>query len=458
MSKLTYKFLIGIITVLIVVVSVSLYLNMNFIERYFIYQEKRELNNICSQLLNYDGEDKTQLEDEIKKIEKKEDVVIASVECLDSNEQLNEQITQAFLEKGISLKKYWLWEEDQKDAIKNGQKMRLYKQEKLNYSLLANYITKNNSFIAVVKIIPSIERTLKIVNQVTVLVFGGAIVVMFLLISILVQRIISPLQKIGETAKAISMLDFKTIDLHTRDELELLANNINEMSEKLKKSHEDLKEKNRQMEELLANVSHDLKTPIALIKAYASGIKDGIDDGTFLDIIIVKNQQMEQIVEQLLNRAKIKYHEDEKKQICIDECLHKQMEVFNHQAKERNLIFNSKIEENLTCFANEEAINMIFSNLISNAVKYALGGEIEIKLYKEGTEYLFQMENLVDKNNNIDIKRIWEPFYVSDTSRNKNMSGTGLGLSIVKTTLDKYGYNYECNIKDEIISFIIHIK
>lgn len=458
MSKLAYKFLIGIISVLIIVVSISIYLNMNFIERYFIYQEKKELNRICNQILTNSGNNNKQLEKNIKKIEKKEDVVVASVESLDNNEQLNEQIRQAFLEKGISLKKYWLWEQDQIEAIETGQKMRLYKQDKLNYSLLVNYITKGNYFIAVAKIIPSIERTLNIVNQVTILVFGGAIIVMFLLISVLVQRIISPIQRIGETAKSISMLDFKTIDLHTRDELELLANHINDMSQKLKKNHEDLEEKNCQMEELLANVSHDLKTPIALIKAYANGILDGIDDGTFLNTIILKNEHMEQMVEQLLKRAKINYQNNEKKQICIDEYLYKQIEGFKHQAKVRNLVFHNKIEDNVFCNANEEAINTIFSNLISNAVKYAVGGTIEIMLCKKETSCLFEIANLVDGNNTIDLKRIWEPFYVSEKSRNKNMSGTGLGLSIVKTTLDKYEYYYDCNIKDETIKFSIHIK
>lgn len=457
MSKLTRKFLIGITTVLVVVVGISLYLNTNFIQRYFLYQEKKELSEICNQILDFKENDIRSLKNKIERIEQKKDVVIALTNSTENNEQLNEQIRQAFLEKGISLKKYWLWEEDQQKAMEQGQKMRVYHQEKLHYSILANYISKGNIFIAAVKIIPSIERTLNMINQVTILVFVGAIVVMTILILILVHKIISPLQQIGETAKAISTLDFKKIELHTGDELEQLADNINDMSQKLKESHERLEEKNRQMEELLANVSHDLKTPISLIKAYANGIQDGIDDGTFLDTIIEQNRQMEQMVIQLLDRAKMKQQKDNCIPLNLSECLRQQIKSFQIKRKERNLSFNCNIEDKLFCNGNEKVIQMIFSNLISNAVKYSKGRRIDIHLYKAETGCIFSIQNEIDLENNIDIKIIWEPFYVSEQSRNKEKSGTGLGLSIVKTICEKYGYFYECRKKDEKIQFHIYI-
>lgn len=69
------------------------------------------------------------------------------------------------------------------------------------------------------------------------------------------------------------------------------------MSDKLRESHQLLEEKNKQMKKLLANVSHELKTPIALIKAYTIALRDGMDDGTFLDTVMEQNERMESIVE-----------------------------------------------------------------------------------------------------------------------------------------------------------------
>ena len=451
MSKLTKKFMISLSIILISVVFLSLYLNMNFIQRFFLYQEKQEMNRICNQLISAKGE----LLQTIQEIEATEDVIIALTENSEDNILLNEQLKTAFLEKGVSLNKYWLWEQDQQDTLKDGRKMRIYNQNKLHYSLLVEYLSWNNHFVAVAKIIPSITRTLSLINQVTVIIFICAGFVMFFLLSILIHKIISPLKAIGAVAQSISNLKFETIEIHTNDELEILAENMNHMSMKLKEAHTALEQKNKQMKELLSNVSHDLKTPIALIKAYASGMKDGIDDGTFLDTIIIQNEYMERMVERLLNLAKIQQQEKIMESVNISQCLKKVIQEYRLQAENQQFIFDCEIKDAVIVTTNKEAVQLIFSNLISNAMKYADKEQIKIKLYQKADHSIFQIQNDVLDSSKIDVEKLWEPFYVAEKSRNKNMSGTGLGLSIVKAISDKYGFFYSCSLEQNKITFSI---
>lgn len=452
MSKLTRKFLLGVTLILFAVACLSFYLNANFVERYFLYQEKQELNRICGRLLTAEEP----FDELIRELEENEDVVIAQVPGTEDNAVLNQRIRQAFLDKGIGLKKYWLWEDDQQTAMRDGRKMRLYQQEKLRYSLLVEYVSQGDSFMAVAMMIPSVDRTLDLINRVTAVVFLGAVCLMIFFLFILVRRITVPLQKISETAKAISNLDFQTVEIHTKDELETLAGDINQMSRKLKEANASLEQKNHQMEELLSNVSHDLKTPVALIKAYAGGIQDGMDDGTFLDTIIAQNSRMELMIEQLLNLSRVQQSRVHRELVDMSEALHREMEEYRICADGRTIEIHCEVEEQITVNTVREAVRIIYENLLSNAVKYAAGGEILVRLRQlPDGRCQFQIRNPVENGREPDLNRIWQPFYVGEESRSREMSGTGLGLSIVRAAADNAGCTLDCVIEDGHIIFTV---
>lgn len=451
MSRLTRKFIISLSFVFAAVVLLSLFLNEHFIQRYFLYQEKQEMRRICGLLEDYDGP----VDEAAAELQSAEDVVIAWVQSTEDNALLNDRLRESFRNKGISLKKYWLWDQDQQDAMADGRKMRIYNQEGLHYSLLVVYMPVDSYFVAVSKIIPSIDRTMSLINQMTVAVFAGALVIMFLLISVLVQKIISPLRTIGEAAESISALDYKTVEIHTGDELEDLAGAINNMSMKLKEAHESLELKNQQMKELLANVSHDLKTPVALIKAYAGGIKDGLDDGTFLDTIIQQNNRMEKMIERLLDLAKMQRQQAVKKPVDISRRLADLIRDYRLQEECSRVRFGCEAEEGLTVMGDEEAVVMILSNLLSNAVKYTEDKQVFVSLHKAENCVILRVENRVNDPRQIDLQQIWEPFVVAEKSRNKAVSGTGLGLAIVKAAAVQSGFRCECGLENDRIIFTV---
>lgn len=452
MSKLAWKFTLSLSAILLVVTLLSMYLNSNFIQRYFLYQEKQDLNRISDELIAGDTSET------IAKLETENDVIIVRLENTDDNERINEQLRDAFLKKGISLGGYgnfWLWEQDRQDAVTQGRKLRVYRQEKLHNSLMVQYIGMGDSFVAVAKSIPAMAGTISLINLVTACIFSAAALIMFLLISFLVRRITTPLIRIGETANSIALLDFKTVDIKTGDELEQLAAAINDMSGKLKAAHRELDMQNRQMESLLANVSHDLKTPVSLIKAYGSGMKDGIDDGTFLDTILVQNEKMEQMIERLLNLARFQQQEFPLEPVDLSALLRDVAAPFKLQAQEHGVGLACRIEGEIVLVTARAAVQTIFENMISNAIKYTGSNTVTLALQRHSDGILFETQNAVALDAKIDTERLWEPFYVAEQSRNKSISGTGLGLSIVRTASQKHGFECDCKLIDGIIRFTV---
>lgn len=458
MTKLAQKFVAGISIILCSVILLSLFVNSRFAERFYLYQKKEEINQICDLLekntLSMPAS-LTRLDDNIETLERTKDVVIVRVKHTSDNDKINGLLRSAFLEKGLGLSKYWLWINDYEKAIQDGRKLTIYRQDKLNYSLLVEYLTIEDSFVAVAMVIPNVGKMVQIINLLTAVIFLTALVIMIFLILLLVKRITMPLSLINKLAEDISNQNFHKIEVHTKDELEAVAISMNTMSEKLQTSQIALLEKNRQMELLLGNVSHDLKTPVALIKAYATGIKDGMDDSTFVDTIIRQNEKMERMIERLLDLARLEQSTLPLSPINIGKVLEHEINEQMITLLAQNIELTKHITTDAVIAANKELLTAIFSNLISNAIHYTKDNTIQIKLYSCENHYIFEIMNGIAKDHTIELPRIWDPFYVGEKSRNKDLSGTGLGLSIVGTSAQKSGFGYDCTIQNQNIIFTI---
>lgn len=450
MSKLSRKFFVSISLVIIVVLMITLFLNANFIQRYYVYQKKIELKTIADKFmwnkLSYE---------QIKEIEEENGIIVVEMKNYTNLNQLNQVLYQAFLDKGMGLQKFWLWEEDYKSTLENGSQMRIYSQGKLNYSVMVQYMMQENHFIGVAVIIPNMQETIDMVNQLTVSIFAAAMLVLILLLYYLVKRITRPIEELGAFAVDISHQKFGKITLNTKDELEDLAEHLNDMSANLEQSQKELQQKNEQMQQLLGHVSHDLKTPIALIKVYADGMKDGMDDGSFLETIIRQNTVMEQITERLLSLSRFQQQKPELNIVNLSSLLSASVNTYQILLEKGNFLIQSQIIEDAQINGNTEAITSIFDNLLSNAIKYASSKTIKLKLKKEETQFFFCISNEIEENSGIDTEKVFEPFYVGERSRNKELSGTGLGLSIVQAIAQNYNYEYNCKIENNQFHFCI---
>lgn len=450
MNRLSKKFVMGVSMILLLTMTVSLFINSNLIERYYVHTKRVDMNAVCDQLTK-----QLALHDNAARaaslVEQTEEVTIAWAANQGDLDEINNDLRGALRDKGIGFQKFWLWDEAYQSVMDNGRKLCMYNQPKLNYSILVEYMEFEQTVYAVAMIIPHISDAIRIVNGVTCLVMTGALLVMLLLVIMLVKRITWPLDRLKQFADDIAAQKFSHIEIHTRDELEVVASSMNQMCSEIQVYQKELLDKNQQMEQLLNNVAHDLKTPIALVKSYASGIKDGLDDGTFLDTVICQNDRIGAMVESLLFLSRIKKQELFIEEVALDTVLGQLLTEQSILAKREDMIFRTSIVTQAVIRSSKEIITLILSNLLSNALKYGSGTVIEVSLQAAEAGYIFEITNQTAAIP--DLSRIWEPFYVGEESRNKDLSGTGLGLALTKGAAEKVGYPLSCYINNDKITF-----
>lgn len=457
MNKLSKKFIAGIICILILSSLCSILFNTQFLEKFYLYQKRSMISQISdefSKLLEQD----IPPQEAIQQIESSCKVIIAEIDSMPTadNEEVNQKIQSAFQEKGVGFQKYWFWEEDYKKVLEGEKKIKLYKQENLNYSLLIDYMKKDSSIYAVTMIVPNVADAFQIANTFLIAVSAFTILIAIIFIVFLVKKITKPLQSFEQFATNMKNNEYVPIYVSTRDELEDVAKSLNIMGKQITVFQKSLQEKNLQMEQLLENVAHDLKTPISLIQLYANGIKDGIDDGTFLETILEENERMSAMVNQLLYLSRIEKKQNDSGPVNLSILLQDLIDKYMILAKERKMELRAEIEKDICIVGNEDLLQSLFSNLITNAVKYASGEVIISKLCRQNNDILFSIQNDTD-NDSLDLDKIWTPYYVGEKSRNKKLSGTGLGLSVVKKICETQGYSIDCSLINNKIEFKVKI-
>lgn len=472
MNRLWKKFTCGIVVIMAFTLVLALVVNSAVVERYYLHSQSRYLRGVGEQLKRYLSEGMSP-EAVIERLEEEEKVlIVCSSRAMDSrtdhtpegvsdSEAISNELRRKFRQKGLGFQTFWLWEKDYESALEHGNKLRLYRQDKLNYGILAEYIPTENGMFAIASIVPDTGEAVGIINYFLVILCSASSLLAAVLMYILVRHITNPLKKMEKFSGEISSRTcHEPLDIHTGDELEAVADSMNRMSRSLEQHQKMLMDKNRQMEELLDHVAHDLKTPISLVGMYAAGIRDGLDDGTFLDTIIRQNYRMSQLTERLLALSRIGQKEYPKETVELDRLLAEEIEAHLAVVERRNMssasdleIFTS-IEPGLRIVGNAGLVSTIFSNLLTNAVKYASGGVIEICLQKSGSACQFTIANQI-RQEGLDTDRIWEPFYVGDVSRSQSLTGTGLGLAIVKRITDQCGYSVACEERGGKIWFTV---
>lgn len=450
MNRLAKKFIIILTLMIIGVNFLCILVNNLFIERYYLKMSQLNLEKV------YQEADKEALISSYKmqqNLEKEEGIIVIYVPNETNLEMLNIKMMDAFQDKGLKLSKFWLWEKDYTKLIEKGEVNKLYNQKQLEYSALIKFTTYKGGILAWAKLIPHITQTIQMINQFTTLIFIIGMVGMIILITLLVRRMTKPLTQLSILSQQIANLDFQKVEIHTKDEIEDLAHHINHMSDSLKKAHSQLEQRNRQMKALLSNISHELKTPIALIKAYALGIQDGMDDGTFLEVIILQNEEMKTKIESLLSLAKIEQEALNLDLVDISELLDGVIRMQSIHMENRKIDFKSDIEKDCYAHVSKDEMVSVLNNLLTNAIKYSADKIITLQLYKQNAICHFRIKNGIDPNSTLEIDQVWKPFYVGEASRSKMLSGTGLGLTIVKAILDKHQITYDCYIENNQFVF-----
>lgn len=456
MNKLGKKLFLSISLTVILIFTISLLIINYLLPKYNIYKTRENLNEFTMQIQNTSV---NELEDVIRTIESENNVTFAYTSINQSEDDMNEALRMQLTKKKVVLNKLWITKDEVMKVKAEGQSNKLYDQEKLKASFFAKYIAKDNTIILMGTSIAHSNEIIKTLNTFYLYILCFSLLLIILLVWILSKIITTPLKELSDVAQDISHLKFKRTKVKTNDEIGELADSINIMSDTLHEAHQDLTDRNEHLKRFMGDVTHELKTPIALVKAYSMGIKDGLDDGTYVDTIIKQTDQISNLIEELLQFSKLERDVLQKEEFPIEPLVRSIIDKhkIELESKEIQLQTNSNIK-NQVIYADLNKMGMVFQNLISNAIKYTTNQNIIITLEERNKSVYFQIKNGINAEQIKDVDKIWEPFYVLDSSRSKEKSGTGLGLAIVKSILERHGFDYGVSTKEGEIRFYITMK
>ncbi|MEJ7619959.1 MAG: ATP-binding protein [Aquificaceae bacterium] len=218
----------------------------------------------------------------------------------------------------------------------------------------------------------------------------------------------------------------------------------------------ELKRYERSRREFVANVSHELKTPIAVLKSLLETLyeeEDREEKRVFLEKALKRVEDMRRLVEDLLILTKLESGEERIKREDVDLRLlvEEVFDLLEPQAKERNISLINSVDKGLKVKGDWDKLFLLLKNLVDNAIKYNKeGGKVEVKAKRENQYVQLQVQDTGIGIPKEHIPFIFERFYRVDPSRSRNLGGTGLGLSIVKHIALSHGGKIEVQSKEGV--------
>lgn len=278
------------------------------------------------------------------------------------------------------------------------------------------------------------------------------------------KAMVAPILELKEITKKISKLDFsRKFEDVRKDEIGELGETINLMGETLKKNIDEINKANLKLmediekekkidklrKEFVACVSHELKTPIAIIQGYAQGLSENVateeDKNFYCDVIIEESYKMDSLVRELLLISQIEagYFKMQMEEVNLYENIKDFIDKYSSKTKHIRYVGSKDIK----VICDEKYIDRVLENLISNAMKYSTDNEeIEIEVLEKEDKCRVIVKNRSDHLEEKDLETIWNPFVRLDSAIGKD--GHGLGLAIVAGILDNHKNSYGVYISE----------
>ena len=476
----------------IVVLSIILFLilvNSFVLEKYYQYTKSNQLKSLYNSINEYYNSDNpaTNFKDELDRVAIKNnfDIIIK-----DENDKAVYLSNKDFLSNIRVIIDFWeinkqkeykVLEETDKLEIRNIRDT----ETSANYILLSGKL--DNGYGVYIRIpISSIQESVRISNRFLYLIAGIVIVIGGIAIIYISKTFSSPISELNNIAKKMANLDFshKYAVTDDDDEINELGESINMMSDKLETTINQLRSTNIELERdiekkskidemrksFISDVSHELKTPIALIQGYSEGLLENVNDDPesrkfYAEVILDETNKMDKMVRQLIELTKLEYEKREFNN-----------RIFNIVELEKEIVRTSKVmidekqtevifetPDKIDVLADDMYLSQIITNYLTNAIKHVkdVDGEKYIKItnvvLQDKQKAKVTVFNTGDNISEENLNRIWNRFFKADEARNRDDGGSGIGLSIVRAIMNNYGNDYGVKNKPKGVEFYFEV-
>lgn len=369
------------------------------------------------------------------------------------------------------------------ETVKNGEKYVIIKSHDAGMNLefieLAG-VLDNGFIISIGTPIESIRDSAIVANRLMLLVGTVSLLCGICIIMVVSSKITKPIMKLVNISERMTHLDFQTkYDSCGKNEIDMLGEHINQLSGALEQTISELKSANLELQkdieekthaeerrkEFIANVSHELKTPIALVQGYAEGLKDCVNDDPesrdfYCDVIVDEASRMNKLVRNLLELNQL--------ESGIDKAVMEQfdiIEVIYNCAQSMGLIIDQNDvqlilpkRESILVWADEFKVEQILNNYLTNAINHASGDKvIKVTCSVQNEVATVKVFNTGDPIPEEAIDQLWNKFYKVDKARTRAYGGSGIGLSIVKAIMDQTGLGYGVKNYDNGVEFYFEV-
>lgn len=313
----------------------------------------------------------------------------------------------------------------------------------------------------------SIRESAEITNRFFLMVSGVTMAVSLIIILFLSQSISRPIRLLSHISRRMSDLDFEAKYVETKHasrEIAELGNSMNELSEHLEKTISELKTANLSLQqdiakkeeidemrkEFLSNVSHELKTPLALIQGYAEGLIECVneDEGSrqfYCEVIMDEADKMNRMVRKLLTLNQLEFGNEKVELVRFDlvELIRGLLLKSSLMAEQNHVTVSFLPKRPVYVWGEELMVEEVLTNYLTNAYHYAAGEKrVEISITTPGKTVRVSVYNTGEPIPAEELEKIWIKFYKVDKARSREYGGNGIGLSIVKAIMDSLGQSY----------------
>ncbi len=462
--KISKKLVFNIIALILLTNLISLFIISNNTPKIFwnyLYKEKnKEIINIKESIIKNIKSNNTFDATYLEHLQRHADVQNLFIEVRDGDNIIyssgKEHLQNYNLSKLDNIR-------SNDDVVKNdnGYNQYVEKDFKLfrdrNVLLEIGYYEKNNT----------LEDTIQMFSfKIIILTLFSTMFSIFvgIIVSMVISRQLSkPIVKLNENTKSILQGNYNDVEILSTKitEIDELSNSITELSSNIK-NQENIRK------EMVQNLSHDIRTPLTILKSHFEAILDGVlelDDRN-VNILNLEIDRLMSLIKKLDDLTAVSYaysndnHNNKLMYLNISTETDNIIDSFYIGANKKNINIKKNIEPDLMLKIDKLDYYQLLQNLISNAVKYnKVGGEVHIKLFQSSSNIILEVSDTGIGIEGNKIKYIFERFYRSDNSRSKEIQGNGIGLAIVKELVSNMSATIDVESKTNLgTKFTIHFK